>query len=104
MPDSLVGSRAGVDVPARQVPPQDQGGRVLQEAPMKMRKRYPGLAGKVVKYAESFEEDGKLYLGIHFTDGTQLSFVVAPQTPKIEVAQLLKWKGGTSTEARMYTS
>jgi hypothetical protein len=70
---------------------------------MKTHKRqYPGLAGKVVKHADSFEEDGDVCIGIRFADGTELSFVIAPQA-RIGTAELLRWKGGESSVVRTYT-
>jgi hypothetical protein len=70
---------------------------------MKTHKRqYPGLAGKVIKRADSFEEDGEVYLGIRFADDTELTFVIASQTPKISTAELLRWKGGESSVLRAY--
>lgn len=70
---------------------------------MKTRKqKYPGLAGKVVKYADSFEKDGEVNIGIRFADDTELSFVVTPQV-RISRAALLKWKGGNNSVARAYT-
>jgi len=70
---------------------------------MKMlRKRYRGVAGKIVKYAETFEEDGEVYVAIRFKDNTALTFVVSPQTPRISTAELLKWKEGSSSVIRAY--
>jgi hypothetical protein len=70
---------------------------------MKRHKRqYPGLAGKVIKRVNSFEQDGEVYIDIRFADNTQLTFVLAPQVPKITV-ELLRWKGGNSSLVRAYT-
>jgi hypothetical protein len=48
------------------------------------------VAGKVFKRAESYEEDGRVYIGIRFADNTQPTFVLAPQAPEI-TAEQLKW-------------
>lgn len=48
-----------------------------------------GLAGKVVKRADSFEEDGELFIGIQFADDTELIFAIASQAPRINTAELL---------------
>jgi hypothetical protein len=66
------------------------------------RRQYPGLRGRVVKSAESFLEGGEVYIAVHFTDETQLTFVLASQSPKIKTAELLKWKGGNSSVVRAY--
>ena len=65
-------------------------------------KEYPGVTGKIVEYAETFEEDGDVYIGVRFTDGTHLSFIVSAQPPKITTAQLLRWKEGESSVVRSY--
>jgi hypothetical protein len=65
------------------------------------KQQYSGLAGKVVKYADSFEEGGQVNIGIRFTDNTELSFVVASQAT-ISRAALLKWEGGNSSVVRAY--
>jgi hypothetical protein len=67
------------------------------------RKLYPGLAGKVVERAESFEDDGQIFIVVRFADNTQLTFVLAPQPPKIKTAELLRWKRGDSSVVRAYT-
>jgi hypothetical protein len=64
---------------------------------------YTGLAGKVVKCADSFVEDGEVHFAIRFADGTELVLVVAGQ-PKIVNAELLRWSmDGDSTVVRSYT-
>jgi len=66
-------------------------------------KRYPGVSGKVVKYADSFEDEGAVHIAVRFADDTELSFVITPQTPKIGTAELLRWKRGESSIVRAYT-
>jgi len=64
---------------------------------------YKGLAGKVVKCADSFVEDGQVHLALRFADGTELVLVVAGQ-PKIVNAGLLRWStDGDSAVVRSYT-
>ena len=36
--------------------------------------QFPGVRGKVVKWVESEEEEGLLFINVRFTDGTQLAF------------------------------
>jgi hypothetical protein len=66
------------------------------------KRQYPGVAGKVVKRADSFEEDGDVYIGIRFVDDTDLIFVIASQAPKIGTAELLRWKDGESSVVTAY--
>ena len=64
---------------------------------------YKGLAGKIVKCADSFGEDGQVHFAIRFADGTELALVIAAQ-PKIVNAELLRWStDGDSTVVRSYT-
>jgi len=62
---------------------------------------FQGLAGKVVKCADSIGEDGKIHFAVRFTDGTELALVIAAQ-PKISSAKLLRWKHGNSRVVRSY--
>jgi hypothetical protein len=56
----------------------------------KHKRQYSGMAGKVIKWAESYEEDGRVYIGIHLADNSELTFVLTPQAPEITTEQL-KW-------------
>jgi hypothetical protein len=70
---------------------------VGQWSVMKTRRRYPGAAGKVVKQVGSLETEGEVLIDIRFTDGTELTFVILPQSPKIASAELLRWRFGDSS-------
>lgn len=69
---------------------------------MKARTQYPGLAKKIVRHIESFEEDGQLYLVVRFMDDTHLTLVIGPQVPEIKSAELLRLKGGDTIVLRAY--
>jgi hypothetical protein len=64
---------------------------------------YKGVAGKVVERAESFLDDGKVFLRVQFADRTELVLVVAAQAPTITNAELLRWKAGNMSVVRSYT-
>ena len=42
---------------------------------------YPGVAGKIAKFAETAEDDGGLFIAIRFQDETELSFTLAQRGP-----------------------
>lgn len=88
VPSHRSGFRIYLAAAVDQVGPQTL--RMQKESSMKTRiKEYPGVTGKIVEYADTFEEDGDVYIGVRFTEGTHLSFIVSAQPARITTAQLL---------------
>jgi hypothetical protein len=56
-------------------------------------KKYPGIKGKVVDFADHTFEEGLLYIRVRFTDKTELCWRVSSST-LIEEAVLSDWKTG----------
>jgi hypothetical protein len=55
--------------------------------------RYPGLNGKVVDWVEHTFEDGRLYLQVRFTDGTELCWQITSRLT-IDQGDLSDWASG----------
>ena len=56
-------------------------------------KRYPGISGKIVDWAEHVFEEGMLYVRVRFTDQTELCWVLQTAHVILE-ADLGDWKTG----------
>jgi len=64
-------------------------------------KKYPGLRGKVVDWAEHVFEEGMLYVRVRFIDKTELCWVL--QTAHVIVeADLSDWKSGDHKQLAVY--
>jgi len=64
-------------------------------------KRYPGLKGKVVDWAEHVFEEGMLYVRVRFTDQTELCWVLQTAHVILE-ADLGDWKTGDFKQLAVY--
>jgi hypothetical protein len=64
-------------------------------------KRYPGLRGKVVDWAEHIFEEGMLYVRVRFTDKTELCWVLDTAHVIVE-ADLSDWKTGDSKQLAVF--
>ena len=62
---------------------------------------FPGVRGKVVKFVDVGEEEGRLYIHIRFTDDTELCFDLSCRIV-IDEADLSDWKTGNRIEKRVY--
>jgi hypothetical protein len=56
-------------------------------------KQYPGIEGKIVRWADHAFEEGFLYIRVRFTDNTELCWRVTSST-LLEEADLSGWKTG----------
>jgi hypothetical protein len=64
-------------------------------------KRYPGLRGKVVAWAEHLFEEGMLYVRVRFTDQTELCWVLQTAHVILE-ADLTDWKTGNGKQLAVF--
>ena len=64
-------------------------------------KRYPGLRGKIVDWAEHIFEEGMLYVRVRFTDQTELCWVLDTAHVIVE-ADLSDWKTGDSKQLAVF--
>jgi hypothetical protein len=64
-------------------------------------KKYPGVHGKLVDWAEHVFEEGMLYLRVRFTDKTELRWAL--QTAHVlREADLSNWKTGDFKQLKVY--
>ena len=64
-------------------------------------KRYSGVRGKIVDWAEHVSEEGMLYVRVRFTDQTELCWVL--QTAQVILrAELGDWKTGDFTQRALF--
>ena len=64
-------------------------------------KRYPGVRGKVVDWAEHVFEEGMLYVRVRFTDKTELCWTL--QTAQVlRESDLSDWKTGDCKQLKVY--
>jgi len=64
-------------------------------------KRYPGVRGKIVDWAEHIFEEGMLYVRVRFTDKTELCWVLDTAHVIVE-ADLSDWKTGDCKQLAVY--
>jgi hypothetical protein len=64
-------------------------------------KRYPGIHGKVVDWADHAFEEGILYIRVRFTDNTELCWRIGSST-LIEEADLSDWKTGNFRQLKVF--
>jgi hypothetical protein len=64
-------------------------------------KRYPGVRGKSVDWAEHIFEEGMLYVRVRFTDKTELCWVLDTAHVIVE-ADLSDWKTGDCKQLAVY--
>lgn len=63
--------------------------------------QFPGVQGKVVKWVDTGEEEGMLFIHVRFTDETELAFTITSKLV-IEEADLQDWKTGDGIVKRRY--
>jgi hypothetical protein len=64
-------------------------------------KRYPGVRGKVVDWAEHIFEEGMLFVRVRFTDKTELCWTLQTAHVIME-ADLSDWKSGNFKQLKRY--
>ena len=79
----------------------DKSRRIDHRAKPRPGKRYSGVRGKIVDWAEHIFEEGMLYVRVRFTDRTELCWVLNTAHVIVE-ADLSDWKTGDCEQLAVY--